>query len=172
MPTNFYMYFVAAIIPLLVGTVYYHPKVLGSAWMKSNDFTEESLEGGNMPAILGLAYFLGLLMCLPLTAFIIHQGGVVSSAMSITEPGVWSPEAIADINVYMAKYGNSFRSFGHGALHGLILSIGIVLPVIGINALFERRGGKYVAIHWGYWAITLMLMGGLLCKVLEFAPMS
>ena len=63
MPTNFYMYFIAALIPLLVGTVYYHPKVFGNAWMKSNGFTEESLAGGNMPAILALAYFLGLLMC-------------------------------------------------------------------------------------------------------------
>ena len=91
--------------------------------------------------------------------------------MSTTEPGVWSAEAISDINVFMAKYGNNFRTFSHGALHGIILAIGIGLPVFGTNALFERRGGKYIFIHLGYWIITLALMGGLLCATLKYAPL-
>ncbi|MEM1124806.1 MAG: DUF1761 domain-containing protein, partial [Bacteroidota bacterium] len=32
-----------------------------------------------------------------------------------------------------------------------------------MNALFERRGWKYIWIHTGYWFITLALIGGLLC---------
>jgi len=171
MPTNFYMLYIAAFIPMIVGFIYYHPKVFGTAWMKTNGFTEESLKGGNMLIILGLAYFFALLMCMPLTSFVIHQSGVVGSAMSTTEMGVWTPEAIADINAFLAKYGGSFRTFSHGAVHGLILSIGMALPLIGTNALFERRGAKYIAIHWGYWAITLILMGGLLCQTFEYAPM-
>lgn len=33
-----------------------------------------------------------------------------------------------------------------------------------INALFERRGFKYIAIHTGYWLITLAIIGGLMCQ--------
>ena len=35
--------------------------------------------------------------------------------------------------------------------------------VIGINALFERKGFKYIAINAGYWILCLGLMGGVLC---------
>lgn len=56
MPINFYMYFITALIPLVIGFIYYSPMVFGNAWMKENNFTKEDLEGGNMVKILGLAY--------------------------------------------------------------------------------------------------------------------
>jgi hypothetical protein len=37
------------------------------------------------------------------------------------------------------------------------------LPVMGTNALFERKGFKYIAINVGYWTVTLALMGGVIC---------
>jgi len=140
--------------------------------MKSNGFTEEYLQKGNMPLIFGLAYVFSVILSFFMTSMVIHQHGVVSAAMSTAEAGVWSPEAIADVNNYMATYGNSFRSFGHGAIHGVMISIFCAVPLFGINALFERRGLKYILIHWGYWVITLALIGGVLCKYLEFAPLS
>ena len=63
----------------------------------------------------------------------------------------------------MAVKGTAFRTFGHGALHGFFTGLFIVLPILGTNALFEQKGWKYVWINTGYWAITLMLMGGLIC---------
>jgi len=30
--------------------------------------------------------------------------------------------------------------------------------------MFERRGFKYIAIHGGYWMLTLGLMGGIICQ--------
>jgi len=171
MPTNFYMYFVTALIPLLVGSIYYHPKTLGSIWMKSNGFTEESLaaKGGNMAVILGLTYLLGVFLSMMFGNLTIHQSGVVASAMHGS--GELSAEAIADINAFFVKYGNSYRTFGHGAVHGVMYSLFIALPIISINAMFERRGWKYTAVHWGYWAIVLMLICGTLCQTLEFAPL-
>ena len=41
----------------------------------------------------------------------------------------------------------------------------VALPIIGINALFERKSAKYVALHLGYWAISLALMGGVICAM-------
>jgi hypothetical protein len=37
------------------------------------------------------------------------------------------------------------------------------MPTLGILSLFERKSFKYVAIHVGYYLITLGLMGGLVC---------
>lgn len=171
MPTNFYMYFITALIPLIVGSVYYHPKVVGGVWMKTNGFTMESLaeKGGNMAVIFGLTYILSLMMSLALGNITIHQSGVVGSAMH--GAGELSAEAITDINAFLVKYGNNYRTFGHGALHGLIYSVMIALPIISINAMFERRGWKYTAVHWGYWAIVLPLICGILCQTLEWGPL-
>ncbi len=166
MPTNFYMLFVAALIPMIVGAVYYHPKVVGNVWMKTNNFTEESLQGGKMAVIFGVSYIFSVLLTMVLFGMVIHQTQVLSLLMpEVMESGSVAQQDFYDI---MDKYGNNFRTFKHGALHGALLTIFFVLPVIGINALFERRGWKYILIHTGYWLITLILMGGLLCQVLKF----
>lgn len=168
MPTNFYMWFVAALIPMAVGAVYYNEKVFGSAWMKANGFKSEDLEGANMAVIFGVSYLFSVLVAFFMTNVVIHQIGVFQMMV----PGV--TEAGSDIqkhyNELMVQYGDNFRTFGHGAFHGILTTIVFVLPLIGINALFERRGWKYIFIHVGYWAICLALMGGLLCATLEFAP--
>ena len=45
---------------MLLGYVWYHPKVFGNAWMKSLGFTEETLKQGNMGAIMGVALLCAL----------------------------------------------------------------------------------------------------------------
>ena len=37
-------------------------------------------------------------------------------------------------------------------------------PILAINAMFERKTVKYIAINTGYWVVTLALMGGILCQ--------
>ena len=80
-------------------------------------------------------------------------------------------EAQAEFNALMAKYGDAQRGFSHGAMHGSMVSIFFVLPLIAINSLFERRGWKYTFIHFGYWFCSLVLMGGLLCQTLQYSPL-
>ena len=52
-------------------------------------------------------------------------------------------------------------------MSALVLLIGfglfLALPILGTNALFERKGFKYIAVNAGYWILTIALMGGLLC---------
>jgi len=170
MPTNFYMYFVAALIPIFVGAIYYSPMLVGNAWMKENNFTDEDLEGANMVKILGLAYICGILISFFLTGVVIHQHGVFSLMMpEVMESG---SQAMNDFNGLMGTYGGNFRTFGHGAIHGVMIALFFVLPLIATNSLFERRSWKYILIHTGYWLISLALVGGLLCATLEFAPLS
>ena len=69
-----------------------------------------------------------------------------------------SPQPLTDIEnalpsyaAFMADYGTAHRTFGHGALHGIMSGIFVALPIIGTNALFERKGAKYILINSGYW---------------------
>ncbi len=43
MQINYFTFLVAAIVTLIVGFVWYHPKVFGTIWMKENNFTQEEL---------------------------------------------------------------------------------------------------------------------------------
>ncbi|MFY9309226.1 MAG: DUF1761 domain-containing protein [Bacteroidia bacterium] len=67
------------------------------------------------------------------------------------------------IKDFLAKYGNNFRTFKHGVFHGVMAGFTIALPILGTNAMFERKGFKYIAINVGYWIVCLALMGGVIC---------
>ncbi len=160
---NFLILLAAAVVPLIIGFVWYNPKVFGTAWMKASDMTEEKAKGANMGLIFGLTFVFSFLIAFGLQFMVIHQFSVFSVLQS--EPGIMDPTSemglwLAD---FMTKYGNNFRTFKHGALHGTITGIMFVMPIVAINALFERRGFKYIAINAGYFTVTLALMGGIIC---------
>lgn len=169
-PLNMYWFLIAALIPMLVGALYYSDMVFGKSWMKTNGFTKEMLEQGNMAAIFGTAYILSVILAFGLSGMVVHQGHVAQVMMP--DVMVSGSEAQNQFNGLMEQYGYNFRTFGHGALHGAIVAVFLALPLIGINAMFERRGWKYIGIHVGYWLLTLTLMGGVLCKYLIWAPLS
>jgi hypothetical protein len=60
MEMNFISPVVAAFTTLLVGFVWYHPKVFGTAWMKEAGLTQEELEKGNMLKIFGLTFIFSI----------------------------------------------------------------------------------------------------------------
>jgi len=163
MEPNWLANLLSALIPLVIGAIWYNPKVFGNAWMKASGMTEEQIRSGNMLVIFGLTYILGLFASLTLGFLVIHQSHLYSVVMN--EPGFGEEGSAVMVYVsdFMSKYGDNFRTFKHGAFHGLLTGITFALPIIGIVGLFERRGWKYILIHAGYWIITLTLMGGLLC---------
>ncbi|WP_104735120.1 DUF1761 domain-containing protein [Hanstruepera ponticola] len=148
---------IAAVSALLVGFVWYNPKVFGNAWMKASGMTEEKIKGGNMAVIFGFALLFALLLAILLMQFTNHQWGAMG--MVGGEPETAKPS----FEAFMADYGTVFRTFKHGALHGAIFGIFGALPIIGTNALFERKGAKYIFINSGYWIVTLAVMGAILC---------
>jgi len=160
---KFYMLFVAAIIPMIIGSIWYSEKVFGKTWMTSAGLKADDLKTGNMAIIFGLAYFFSLLLAFTLMQMTIHQSGMQS--LFATHPDFETPgsEIKNYYDNFMATYGDRHRDFGHGALHGGIASIFMALPIIGISALFERRGWKYIMVHFGYWFVTMLLMGGVIC---------
>jgi len=161
---NFLVLALAALIPLVMGFLWYNPKVMGNAWIKSTGLAEEELRKTNMAVIFIMTYIFSFLIAMALMPMVIHQFGVMS--VFVGETGFNDPnsEPFKEFSGLMAKYGTRFRTFKHGMLHGCIASIFFALPILGINALFERKSAKYILIHLGYWFITLGLMGGVICQ--------
>lgn len=138
MHVNWLAVVVAALMPMVIGFLYYHPKTLGAAWMRANGFTLESVGAGPRPVLylicLGLSFMLSMWL----------MGNV-------TGPG-------QDV----APDGHSYATFGHGAVHGLVISLFVLLPVLGTMSVFEKRGWSWVFINLGYWIITFVMMCGIL----------
>lgn len=153
---NYLVIGLTALVPLLVGFVWYNPKVFGNAWMETAGIDEEKMKNGNMAVIFGVTYFFSLMLTVFMATLTIHQMGVGSLLANEKDPAV--------MQGLMEKYGDLFRTFKHGALHGVISAFFFALPVLGINALFERRGWKYIMIHLGFWIVCMGIMGGIVCQ--------
>ncbi len=147
----------AAIAALVVGFIWYNPKVFGNAWMKASGMTEEKMKGGNMLVIFGLALLFAAMLASALMQMTNHQWGAQSLV------GGDPLTALPSYAAFMADYGTAFRTFEHGALHGALAGLFVALPIIGTNALFEHKGAKYILINAGYWVVTLTVMGAILC---------
>ena len=154
----------AALVPLVIGFVYYNPNVLGKAWMKVSGMTEEKMKEGNMAVIYGTAYVLSFLAAFWLFTLVVHQTDHYSLLMNEPGFGEDGSETMSQIGAFMEAYGDRFRTFGHGATHGGLIGLFIGLPILLTNGLFEGKGFKYGFINAGYWIITFALMGGILCQ--------
>ena len=166
MAENWWMFFVAALIPLAVGFFLYGNMGFGKKWMKVNGFIEEDLKKGNMGLIFGLSFLFSAFIAFALSGIVVHQTAVFQMMMpEVMESGSAAEGQFGEL---MAEYGGNFRDFKHGAVHGAIITVFFVFPLIAINALFERRGWSYIMIHSGYWLVSLGLMGGLLCQTLIY----
>lgn len=157
MDINFLSLLVAALSTLVVGFIWYNPKVFGTIWMKESGLTEEKMKGSNMALTLGVSFIYAFLIAFVLRFLTIHQTGalgMVGGDASIAKPSY---------DAFMADYGMAFRTFKHGALHGFMTGLFLAIPVIGTNALYERRSFKYTLITGGFWAVCFMIMGGIIC---------
>ncbi|HRG68092.1 MAG TPA: DUF1761 domain-containing protein [Saprospiraceae bacterium] len=129
---------VASLIPMIMGFIYYHPKVMGNAWMKSNGFTQESLGNGPKPIWYLVSLVLSFLFA-------------VKFALEVTGPG-------QDV----APDGHSYVTFQHGMAHGIINTIMIILPIFGTLTIFEKRSWTWAFVNIGYWSLCLIVMQGIL----------
>ena len=168
---NWWLFFLVATIPLLVGAIYYNERVVGGVWMRATGLDAEKLRRGNMAVIFGLAYLFSILISFMLSSMVIHQAGIFSLLAEVEgweQPGSAAQQALTDLDA-ATQILSRHRSFGHGLLHGILAALVFVSPILAINALFERRRWNYVLVHVGYWTITLGLMGGVLCQFLALS---
>ncbi|ARV07233.1 hypothetical protein BTO04_11285 [Polaribacter sp. SA4-10] len=163
MEMNFLALFLTALVPVVIGFIWYGP-LLGKAWLKEMGFTKESMERKNRALLFILCYVFSLFIAMFLLPATIHQMGVYSTLAG--EPGFAEStgEAFTYFQDFSANYGDRFRTFKHGAFHGALTGVFLVLPVLAIIAMFEKKSVKYIAINAGYWIVSLGIMGGLVCQ--------
>ena len=157
MEFNFLAILVAAAIPIVIRLFWYNPKTFGIAWMRESGMTEEQFRKGNLVIIFGVSLVLSLLLAFSIQSLVIHQFGafgMIGAAPETAEPSY---------QAFINDYGNAYRTFKHGALHGFISGVFIIFPVIAITALFERRSWKYIFINTGFWILCLTIMGAIVC---------
>lgn len=157
MPFNFYAVLVAALSSFVVGFIWYNPKVFGTIWMKESGMTEEKAKNGNMAKIFGLTFVFSFLLAFIMPAIVIHQMGALGMV------GGDPSKALPSYTAFLADYGDAFRTFKHGALHGCMSGLFIALPIVAINGLFEQKSWKYIAVTAGYWITILTVMGAIIC---------
>ena len=159
MNINFLALLLAALSTVVVGFIWYNPKVFGTVWMKESGMTEEKMKGSNMIMIFGLSIIYAFFISFILQMLVIHPFGALG--MVGGDPSIAKPSYAA----FMADYGTAFRSFKHGALHGFMTGLFLILPVTGVGALYERRSYTYVLISSGYWIVSMTIMGGIICMM-------
>lgn len=135
---NYLSLTLATLVPMIIGFIYYHPKLAGKAWMQANGFTLESLGKGPKPILFAVALILSFL----LSMFVSYN---------VTGPGQ-----------EVGNDGHSYVTFQHGLLHGVELAVLFVAPVLGTIGIFEKKSMKWFWVNEGYWLITLCLMAGIL----------
>lgn len=159
MNVNFLALLLAALSTLVIGFIWYNPKVFGNIWMKEAGITHEDGKDFNMIKIFGLSVVYAFLISFVLQMNVIHQFGALG--MVGGDPTIAKPSYAA----FMADYGTAFRTFKHGALHGFMVGLFMIFPVIGTGALYERRSFKYVMVTSGFWIVSFMIMGGIICMM-------
>jgi Protein of unknown function (DUF1761) len=157
MEFNFLAVLVAALSTLFIGFIWYSDKVFGSLWMREAGLNKDEMQKGNMLKIFGLTFIYSFFLAFMMQFIVIHQFGAYGMIGNVVDT------AKPSFAAFMADYGNEFRSFKHGALHGFMAGLLFALPIVAVNGLFERKSWKYILIHAGYWIITLMVMGAIVC---------
>ena len=153
----------AAFIPLAVGFVWHNPKVFGTAWLKASNMNAKKMKGANMLVLFVMSYVCSFFISLILYQMVVHQSAFYS--LLADAPGFHDPDSEIQkyITNFMIENGRNFRTIKHGLFHGSLAGVLFVTPIIATNAMFERKGFKYIAINGGYWTVSLALMGAAIC---------
>ncbi len=125
--------------------------------MREGKLNKEELEKGNIAITLAFCFIFSFFLSTMMQFIVIHQTGTIAMVGGDAKNGSETFKA------FMAEYGTVFRTFKHGALHGFGAGLFFALPIIAINARFEKKSWKYIFIHAGYWTLTLMIMGAIIC---------
>ena len=130
---------IATLVPTVLGIIYYSKPLFQKPWMTAIGMTEEKQKQGNMPVMM-----IGSLV----TAFL--------------------------ISFFMLQFTNGagqegeFDSFKHGAMHGVLVSVFLVIPIFISRGLFAQASFKGVLIDGFYWLLTLVLIGGIVDAMNHF----
>lgn len=161
MVPNFLVLVASAFIPFFIGYIWYHPNLFGGDnWKRTAELTDEKFNKAISPFKMILSVVLNLFLAFGIYNLAVHTSGVfglVGAEVDLMNSGT--------AKAFLDEYGHNHRSFGHGMLHGFFPGVlSFVLPVIGYVAIFERKSTKYILVTLGFWTVSMILMGGVICK--------
>ncbi|PCJ64111.1 MAG: hypothetical protein COA58_14085 [Bacteroidetes bacterium] len=158
MTPNFTILALCSFIPFLVATIWYHSSLFGGdTWNKLVGLTDQQSKTKIKPVKLIISILLNFIIALGLAQITLHQMGVFSLVGGNAEA-----LKIGTGAAFLAEYGKNHLDFGHGFFHGILAAILFVLPVLGYATIFERKSAKYLLVNFGFWTISLALMGGVI----------
>lgn len=165
MQINWIAIFVAALIPMILGFIWYHEKVFGATWMKSIGMTKEKALSVNMMGVFTISFICALILSWEMYVLSTHDM-FVAGALQKANGGGFDPQpgsiAAQWLQTYVENFAKDNHTFSHGAVHGIIMGLFIVLPITITEGLYEQRPWSVRFIKAGYWVLSFLLMGGLL----------
>ena len=157
MHINLLALLVAALSSIVIGMIWYNPKVFGTVWMRETGVVMNPEKKPNMVLMIGMTFVYSFFIAFILRFLTIHQTGALGMV------GGDASKALPSYNAFMADYGTAYQTFKHGMLHGTMAGLFFALPVIGTGALYEGRSWRYVLVSGGFWVVCCMIMGGIVC---------
>ncbi len=133
---------IAALIPLIIGAIWYNPKVLGTVWMKEAGINDETMKGANMGLIFGLSYLFACLMGFALMGLTVHELGFQSMIMNAEGWNIEGSELMNNFTTLVDTYAPKYRTFGHGALHGLMGEYALPLLFLLLTHFLSAKAGN------------------------------
>lgn len=128
----------AALVPLFIGFIWYGPLLSQNTWIKLSGHTKESLKSTNVVLIYILLYLFSFSLSFFLQFIVIHQTGVYSSLLESGANELTS-DRLTYFDDFMAKYGSNYRSFKHGVLHGVLVALFLILPILATQAILKKN---------------------------------
>lgn len=159
---NWFILPVAAIVPLLLGVIWYHPQVFGTSLAKVTGQSIQQITDYSVKRI-GFTYLFGLLMAYIVFACSVHQYAVFQLFMGEESLGVAGSQMNTFMSDFNETYGDRHRSFFHGVIHGLEASTLFGFAFLGISTFVEGTPMKRMWIHLGYFVLCGGIMGGMIC---------
>ncbi len=157
MNLNYTAFFFISFVPLIFAAFWYHPNSpMRKKW---------NMEGIINPLKLSIpkkifAFILSVAFVYAYMNLVIHQLGFYE--LFFTDIMKGNAEAKQIVDEFLAEYGEKHRHFGHGVLHGLINAFILPLPIIGFQAILQDKPMSFIYLHFGYWLVMSMLIGGLI----------
>jgi len=157
MNLNYLAYFLISFVPLLIAIIWYHP----------NSLKLFNIEGKY--ALVGVKWYqwivgflLSGLIVYGNMLLVIHQLGFYE--LFFTDIMMGKEDSKLLVDEFLGEYGRKHRNFKHGVFHGTINAFIFALPFVVFNAFFEQKRGKIILLHFAYWLITSMVIGGLISE--------
>ncbi|MFT4666100.1 MAG: hypothetical protein ACI9XB_003065 [Gammaproteobacteria bacterium] len=80
---------------MVIGAIWYHPKVFGTAWMNSLGYTEEDLAKGNMALIYGAGYLISCFISSKIYQYAGHTEEGLNQFLHGAFHGAWGAGGVA-----------------------------------------------------------------------------